>query len=765
MAKKIARPKKRKKNSARKIIWILAAFFIVCVSIAGFFYYQYIIDDLPTLEELENPRQQLASIVYSSDGVEIGRFYKERRLQTSIDSIPRFLVSALVATEDKKFYDHWGVDLERFGKALIKTFLMGKKEGASTLTMQLSKMLYDYKSVNESYFDTITRKIREWITAVQIEKSYTKDEILEMYLNTAFFGKGAYGIEMAARMYFNKPIQDLIPPESAMLIALLKSSVYYNPVTRYNSAIARRNLVMKMAAQDGYLTEQQYDEYSQMPIELKLEKASQMYRSSVAPYFVEHVRQELEDKQEEYGFNIYEDGLTIHTSLDTRMQKIANNVVAVHLDEFQEDFDKRWNWRRNRETLDDLLDVAIKRRPDYKRASEEEKPKVYNDLKKNVAFVDSVQKIAQTIEVGFVVLDAKSGEILVMVGGRDTKNGTGLNHVTQIQRQPGSSFKPIVYTVALDNGLYPAYPILNQPFDYEGWSPNNFKESNIGGFLTLREGIMNSVNLIAARLIIEGHVDPWQVITYAKRMGIKHKLNPWPAISLGASEVVPLELASVFGTIANKGIYNEPMSIMSIEDKDGILIDSYTSTSREAISEETAYIITNMLQTVVREGTGVGIRTRHNFQRPCAGKTGTNGDFKDAWFMGFTPQLAAGVWVGFNDQRISFTGNYGQGAKAALPIWANFMRETYDSLDLPLEGFSPPASGDVVQADFCKESIYELGNPRLYSRDCSSGILKDIIKLEDLPVAYNEERDTTLKYFNRYSIIDTMAHEAIEIKD
>lgn len=765
MAKKTLNVKKRKKRTGRKILWSLFSFFFVAIIISGFFYYQYIIDGLPTLEELENPKQQLASIVYSSDGEEIGRFYKQRRLQTTLDSIPKFLINALVATEDKKFYDHWGVDLERFGKALIKTFLLGKREGASTLTMQLAKLLYGYKTSDETYFDTVTRKIREWITAVQIEKSYTKDEILEMYLNTTFFGKGAYGIEMAARMYFNKPIEELIPTESAMLVALLKSSVYYNPVTRYNNAINRRNLVLRMAMQDGYLTQEEYDDYSQLPIELKLEKASQIYRSSVAPYFVEHVRQELEAKQEEYGFNIYEDGLTIYTSLDTKMQKIANKSVAEHLDQFQEEFDKKWDWRKNRETLNDLLDVAIRNRSDYKSAAAEEKNSIYNSLKKNVAFVDSVQKNAQTIEVGFVVLDVKTGYIKTMVGGRDTNNGTGLNHVTQIQRQPGSSFKPIVYTVALDNGLYPAYPILNQPFDFEGWSPTNFVESNIGGFLTLREGIKNSINLIAARLIIEGHVDPWQVITYAKNMGIKHRLNPWPSISLGASEVVPLELATVFATIANKGIHNEPMSILSIEDKDGIIIDSFMSRTREAISEETAYIITNMLQTVVEEGTGLRIRTIHKFYRPCAGKTGTNGDYKDAWFMGFTPQLVGGVWVGFNDQRISFTGEYGQGSKAAIPIWANFMREAYDTLDLPVEYFESPPSGDVVEVEFCKESIYELGDPRLDSEDCTSGTLRDIIKLSDIPPSFNKERDTTLRYFNRFTIIDTLAHEAIEIKD
>ncbi|MBN1301406.1 MAG: PBP1A family penicillin-binding protein [Melioribacteraceae bacterium] len=756
-------PKKKSKHR-KNLFWSSLSFILILLLVGGFFYYQYIINGLPTLEELENPKQQLASIVYSFDGEEIGRFYKERRVEISIDSIPGFLVEALVSTEDKKFYEHWGVDLDRFLKAMVKTFLFGQKQGASTLTMQLAKQLYGYKSGRETYFDTITRKIREWITAVQIEKSYTKHEILEMYLNISFYGKGAYGIEMASRIYFNKKVQELTVPEAATLVALLKSHVVYNPVTRYNNALSRRNLVMREMVEEGHLSQADYQIYSLEPIQLKLEASSQIYRSSVAPYFVEYIRQKLEDMQREYGFNIYEDGLTIYTSLDTRMQKIANRVVTEHLDAYQTKFDQYWDWRKNKEVLDDLVDKAIKARPDYIRAAGEDKNKIYNDLKKNVAFVDSVQQSGSRIEVGFTMLSSKNGEIKVMVGGRDTEIGTGLNHVTQIKRQPGSSFKPIIYTVALDNGLFPAYPILNQPFDYNGWSPTNFEEDNIGGFLTLREAITNSVNLVAARLIIEGHVDLWKVKLYADKMGIKYRLHVYPAISLGASEVIPLELASVYATIANKGIYNEPHGLLSIEDKDGILIQAFTPSSSEAISEESAYMITNMLQSVVKNGTGRGIWRDFGFTAPCAGKTGTNGDYKDAWFMGFTPQLAGGVWVGFNDQRISFTGSYGQGAMAAMPVWAKFMKEVYDSLEIPGEDFIAPENGTLAYVDFCKESIYELGDPRMDSPDCKTGVITDLIKITDIPPVYNAERDTTLRFFNQYPIVDTLAHEAIEIK-
>ena len=319
--------------------------------------------------------------------------------------------------------------------------------------------------------------------------------------------------------------------------------------------------------------------------------------------------------------------------------------------------------------------------------------------------------------------------------------------------------------MALDNGLYPAYPILNQPFDYNGWSPTNFVEENVGGFLTLREGITNSVNLVASRLIIEGHVQLYKVRNYAKKMGIKYPLRTVASISLGASEVVPLELTSVYGTIANHGIYNEPISILKIEDKDGILIDSFTPNTEEAISEETAYLITDMLQSVVKEGTAKRIWAIHDFHRPSAAKTGTNGDFKDAWFMGFTPQLTAGVWVGFDDQRVAFTGNYGQGARSAGPIWGEFMRQVYDSLEFEVEEFIPPQSGDVVTVDFCNSSIYEMGSPRLYSGDCDSGKLTDIINQRDLPKFFNSKRDTTILLFDKYGVIDSNSHEAIEIID
>lgn len=768
MAKKSVKIYPKKKSKLKGILWSSFMFLLLLVIIGGFFFYQHVVSGLPSLEQLENPKQSLASVVYSADGVEIGRFFRESRVEVRIDSIPKHLVNALIATEDKKFRTHWGVDLERIVKGIVKTILLGQKQGGSTITQQLSKNLYGFKVSNENIFEMLTRKIREAITAVQIEQTYTKDEILEMYLNTAYYGRGAFGISMAARTFFNKEVQELSIPESAVLVALLKSSKYYDPVRKYNRSLQRRNLVMHEMWEDGFLSEEKYRAFSELPIEASIEAAGVRYKSTIAPHFVEYVRKQMNEMSEKYDYDLYEDGLTIHTSLDTRMQKIANKVVKEQLDAFQKQFDRHWSWRTkdNRKILDNLLTRAIKRRSAYKNAkSTEEKKEILTSLKGNVAFVDSIQKVAQTIEVGFVVLDSKTGDIRAMVGGRDISNRYGLNHVTGIQRQPGSSFKPIIYTIALDNGLYPSYPILNQPIDYNGWKPTNFIESNISGFMTLRDGIKNSVNLIAARLVVEGHVPLYKVKTYANSMGIKQKLNLFASISLGASEVVPLELTSVYGTIANRGVYNEPISILQIEDKDGIVVDSFIPESREAISEETAYMITSMLQTVVKEGTAKRIWRTHNFKRPCAGKTGTTSNYKDAWFMGFTPQLTAGVWVGFDDHRIAFTGAYGQGAKAAAPIWANFMREAYAELKLEFEDFKMPASGNVVTVSFCRESIYEMGSPRLYSSDCESGVVTDIIQVRDIPKTFNKGRDTSIAIPDRYNATDLRSHEAKEIVD
>ncbi|MGE5364679.1 MAG: penicillin-binding protein 1A [Bacteroidota bacterium] len=699
----------------------------IAAAVAFVLFIGFIIKGLPSLEELENPQPILASKVYSVDGELLGQFYVENRIETTLDSIPKHLINGLIATEDRKFYKHWGVDVERFGKAMIKNVLsLSMREGASTITQQLAKNLYKLKSKNENVLGTVIRKIREWITAIQIEKTYTKDEIIEMYLNNSYFGRGAYGIQTAANVFFNKNVRDLNIQESAVLIGLLKSSVNYDPIKRYDNSLRRRNLVMNNMVEAGFLEEGTYDRLKNKPIHVDYHRIE--VNNTIAPHFLEYIRRQMEKIADKHGYDLYRDGLNIYTSVDSRMQLAANKAVESHLKEYQELFNRSWNWSQHQNTLNALVEKAIKNSTEYESTTDEqERRSIFNRLKKNQSFIDSVKKAEQRIQVGFVAMDPSTGQIRAMVGGADPSARYGLNHATGIKRQPGSAFKPVVYTTAIDNGLYPAYPILNQPINYNGWSPKN-SDFSTGGYTTLRDGLKRSLNLITARLITEGHAPLDKIGEVAKKMGINSKLNLVPSIALGTSEVSPLELTSAYATLANKGIYVSPISILRVEDKDGILVEQfYPEKIVEAISAETAAIMTDMLKTVVDYGTGAGVR--RYFHRPAAGKTGTTQDYGDAWFVGFTPQLVAGTWVGFDDRRVSFTGWYGQGGKAAAPIWGKFMEAAYRDVDMPLQYFELPSN--VIWMDYCSESIYS-GHPKSASSACPT-IISDITRSGNVP--------------------------------
>ncbi len=685
----------------------------------------YIFSGLPSLEELENPTPQLASKVYTADGELLGQFFVENRIETHIDSLPKYLIQALISTEDRKFYDHWGVDINRFIKAMVKNVFTFSREGASTITQQLAKNLYKLKDAHENLFQTGVRKIREWITAVQIEKNYTKPEILELYLNVSYFGRSAYGIESAAKVYFNKRASQLTLPEAALFVALLKSSVNYDPVRHPENALRRRNLVMHNMVTNNMLSRQEYDKLKKQPI--KLASNSLNGAHSEAPYFMEYIRQQMIAMADKYGYDLYRDGLNIYTSLDLRMQRIARAVSAKHLEDYQKLFDKNWSWKRNKSLLANMIDEAIHANDEYRSAETKlAKAEVYNRLKHDPSFVDSVKKAETKVQVGFVVIDPTNGQIKAMVGGENQNFGRGLNHVTGIRRQPGSSFKPFVYTTAIDNGYYPAFTLLNQKFDYKGWSPSN-SDDEYSGYMTLREALAHSVNVIAGRMTISDIAPPAQVVKYAHRMGITSPLDPVPSIALGTSGVSPLELTSAYGTLANKGVHVQPISILKIEDRNGILIDQFVPEYTEAISPQTASIVVDMMQDVINIGTGA--RVRRYFHRPAAGKTGTTQNFSDAWFVGYTPQLVGGVWVGFDDHRVKFTNWYGQGSQAALPIWAMFMADTYKELDLPLKYFE--LAPGVISATFCKETM-DLGDPRIATEYCPTTVT-DIINQKNLP--------------------------------
>ena len=713
--------KKAQKGKRRKIKWFLAGAFILVLA-----FFIYIISGLPSLEELENPKPQLASKVFTADGELLGQFYIENRIETDIDSIPPALIQALISTEDKKFYDHWGVDFDRFFKAMFKNVVtLSNRGGASTITQQLAKNLYKLKTKNESSFEVVVRKMREWISAIQIEKNFTKREILELYLNVSYFGRSAYGVESAAKIFFDKRAKNLNIQESALLVALLKSSVVYDPIKYPQNALNRRNTVMLSMVEDGKLSREEYEKLKNQPIALTKEKLGKF--KSIAPHFMEYIRQQMEAMADKYGYNLYRDGINIYTTIDMRMQKIANRVAAEHLKEYQGIFLKNWSWDKNQSLLNNLVDRTIKSTEEYRNAdSDAEKSKIYNRLKSSAKFIDSVKKVESTIQVGFVVMDPHTGQIKAMVGGENQEFLYGLNHVTQIRRQPGSSFKPFVYITAIDNGYYPAYSVLNQKFDYNGWSPSN-SDGDYSGYMPLREALAHSVNVVAGRLVISDMAPIGQVQKIAKKMGVNSKLNSYPSLALGAAEVTPLEITNAYGTIANKGVAVTPISILRIEDRNGMTIDQFMPEYSVAISEQTAAIITSMMQDVVTYGTGASVKKW--FFRPAAGKTGTTSEFADAWFVGFTPQLVAGAWVGFDDHRIKFNGWYGQGARAALPIWAKFMAESYKELNIPLQYFTTPEG--VTTAEFCRDAMLA-GETKLATESCPNKF-SDIINVKNMP--------------------------------
>ena len=701
------RKRRRKIRKGTRIVLIVA---VLC-TLAGI-YTAYLVSGLPSLEKIENPRPELATRVFSVDGEVLDQFFIKNRSHVSLQEIPSTVINALIATEDKNFYSHWGVDAIRFMKAMVKnviTLRFTHGEGASTITQQLSRNLY-LGHEDRTVFDTITRKIREWITAIQLERSFTKEEILEFYLNVVWFGRGAYGIASASQVYFGKAPAELTLGESAVLIALVKGPAFYDPKGRHpDLAIQRRNIVLGQMVKYGYITADQAEEARQEQSEAL--SRDEVANPGVAPHFVEYIRQQLQQKAEKYGFDIYRDGINVYTTLDSRMQRHANVAVEEHLRQYQAMFDSLWNWGKEREALTRVIDQAIRTSPEFRKAvSSAQRDSVYAALRGNAAWVDSMKQVGRTIEVGFVIVDPHNGGIRAMVGGSGFRRSKyGLNHVTQIRRQAGSAFKPFVYTVAIDNGYPPTTEILNQPVvimmpDGSRYTPSN-ADGDVGGKVTIRDAVKRSVNLVAVRAVEGEAIAPINlVVEYAHRMGISSQLPPYASLALGAGEVEPLEFAAAFGVYANHGVYVEPISILRIEDKDGNIIEENLPMQREVLSEATAFIMTSLLQGVVDDPQGTGARVRSYFHYPAAGKTGTTNDFADAWFVGFTPQLSGAVWVGFDNMSVHFTNWDGQGGRAAAPIWGRFMKAVYDDpeIAMPLEYFERPAT--VLQDTICAET-------------------------------------------------------------
>ncbi len=663
--------------------------------------------DLPSLEQLETYEPRLITKVLDRDGKPLKEFYTEKRVIVPLDSLSTHLVDAVLATEDQRFYRHWGVDPLGVARAAMVNFIsMSTEQGASTLTQQLARNLHLHLR------QTLERKIREAITAVQIERTYAKDEILEMYFTQMYFGHGAYGVESAAQLYFSKRAKDLNLPEAALVIGLLKAPNNYTPIRFPDKAKNRRNVVLSMMRNAGYIDEATYRQAADSPVVLGEGAADDI---GTAPYFTEWIRRQLEEMENEYGFDYYRDGLAVHTTLDSTLQSLAETAIDSHLVEWQETFERY----RAPEHVKDFL--AAEERDSllvrgfaeeyadldslvYEKTLEDSARALATSAMRDSALVDSLIKEHFQVQMAFIAMDPATGDILAMIGGRDFVESK-FNRAVQAERQPGSVFKPFVYATAIDNGIYGNHRVLNmvQPVlldDGKWWRPENYDITNRGEYVTMRDALRMSLNNVTVRMVAgDQRVIPIQaVIQTAKRMGIRSQLQPYPAVALGANDVIPLDVITAYGVFANGGTRVMPRSIISIDDKNGQQILNVPSERDAVISEETAAIIRNMLEDVINRGTGGSSRWKYRFYAPAAGKTGTTNNFNNAWFVGFTTHIVAGVWVGFDDPKISL-GRGQAGSVAALPVWARFMKWTYEEKGWPYDDFELPVGVVEVQID------------------------------------------------------------------
>ena len=630
--------------------------------------------NLPSLDQLENYDPDLITRIYSSDGEVLDELFFEKRIFVSLDQIPNNMKNAVIASEDRRFYDHWGIDSKSILRAIVVNIIsLGYEQGFSSLTQQVARTLYD----TIGFKKTITRKIKEIITAIQIERTYTKDEILEMYLNNVHFGHGTYGVQVAAKRYFQKDVSLLTLGESAMLVGILPAPARFSPITHPERAHYKRNVVLRVMRDEKFINKEMFLEARAIERENVL--VDQV--KGVAPYFTEYVRRTMEKEDDQLGVNIYRDGLKIYTTLDTRLQTVAEKSLNDAIKNNQNKLNARLF--NNEEEFSQLAYLGIFPEDTVKMMMQGDSA-LYKDLRNKLL-----------VQGAFVALDPNSGAILAMVGGRPDYHDQ-YNRAVQAKRQPGSVFKPIVYTTAIDNGYPVSKQLLNQPLvlrvlnsegEWEKWMPRNY-DGSTSGLTSLREGIRKSVNLVAVRIVKE-LVPASEVTSTASRMGITTEIRAVDAIALGTSEVYLLDMVNAYSAFSNKGLLNQPFGITRVEDRYGNVIKEYFPIREEVLREESAYVMTSMLQTVLDKGTGGSARWKYNFYHPAGGKTGTTQNWTDAWFVGFSKQIAAGVWMGVDDPRVSL-GEGQDGSKAALPAWASFMAEAHDTLGYRRVNFDRP---------------------------------------------------------------------------
>lgn len=675
--------------------------------------------ELPPLEELENPKTYLASEIYSEDGVLIGKYYLQNRSNTHFEEISPNLINALIATEDIRFYSHSGIDF-RGAASIVGYAMVGKRRGASTITQQLAKNLFPRKKF-DNVFNKATTKLKEWITAVRIEERYTKEEIITMYFNTVEFGGNSFGISSAAKTFFGKKAIDLNVVEASMLVGMLKAPTRYSPVRNPENALRRRNTVLNQLRKNDFITDESYDTLKLMAIELNYQEDD--HNDGLAPYFREHLRLELLEWCEENGFNLYKDGLKIYTTINSKMQAIAEEAVHDHCKEMQRKFYNHWKGRNPWGTFSELITAGMKRSDRYRLmkasgASEAEIKVAFNTPVKMKVFsyskgeidttmtpLDSIKYYKYFMQCGMMSMDPRNGYVKAWVGGIN-HTYFQYDHVNiNSKRQVGSTFKPLVYTMAMDNGWSPCFVAPNQPVQFDGYPDYNPQNADSKKYnepeMTLFRGLKFSVNNIVLYIMKQlGPTGPNAVIELAKKMGITSKMEPYPAIALGVSDISVYEMVGAYSTYANKGVWTEPIYVTSILDKNGNVVREVVPRTVEAMSEQTAYIMEKMLEQVTTHGTAAKIKYQYKIPGAVGGKTGTTQNYSDGWFMGITPSLVTGVWTGFEDRAIHFRSmDLGSGSSMAMPIWGNYMKKvTADTSLFKLqETFTPPQQPLTVE--------------------------------------------------------------------
>jgi len=690
---------------------------------------------LPSFEELENPEHNLATEVISIDGKTLGKYFKENRTPVKYKDLPKNLIKALIATEDERFYEHSGVDFKATARAIAK---LGKGGGGSTITQQFAKLLVHGEG-SKNIVQRVLQKFQEYVVAVRLERQYTKQEIITMYLNKYDFINLAVGIRSASRIYFGKEPIELTVSESAMLVGMLKNSSYYNPLRREELVLNRRNVVLGQMYRNNFISEKLKDSLQQKDLGLNVNRES--HSDGNATYFREYLRDFMKTwiknnpKPDGTDYNLHRDGLKIYVTLDSRMQQHAEDAMAEHMANLQRVFDKEQKRNKtapfydiDKKQIASTVEQAMKRSNRWRRmknkgssekeikASFEEKTdmKVFSwkgDIDTIMSPKDSILYYKQFLRAGLLSVEPESGHVKAWVGGVNYKHFQ-FDAVKQQKRQVGSTFKPFVYATAINQlNLSPCtkfpntlYTIPKEKYGMpEDWTPKNATE-DYGGELTLKEALAGSVNVVTAKLIDMVH--PKNVASLAHRAGITSEIPEVPAIALGSVDLSLFEMVGAYATFANKGLRVEPMMILKIEDKNGTVLQQFTPNSQEVLSEESAYVIINLLEGVTQSGSGIRLRSRwgsypdnvatgypYQFTNPIAGKTGTTQNQSDGWFMGIVPNLATGVWVGGEDRATHFAGiTFGQGATMALPIWGLYYKKLYadPKLNGSMEAFDKP---------------------------------------------------------------------------